>query len=140
MMKLVFSFRKEFDSDKKSIKFIEAVLQDLKKALSIDEETYYGIVISTSEGMNNAIYHGNKCNPEKKACLSIEATKKEIIFIIEDEGLGFSFDDLPDPRIPENLYKDHGRGVFIIRNFMDTVDFIHSGRGTKLIMKKKIKN
>lgn len=95
----------------------------------VKEEFYGEILISITEAVNNAIVHGNKMNPERQVTLTFElAGEKRLRFIIEDEGAGFNYDNLPDPTAPENIEKPHGRGVFLMRNLADSCEFEDQGR------------
>ena len=126
--------KEEYDSEKKSILNVEPLINSLKDKLEIPLEKYYNILIAVSEAVNNAIIHGNKLNKDKKVQIVIEANNEQIDIIIHDEGEGFEPDELNDPRAPENLLKDSGRGVFLIKEFSDKSEFIHSDKGTDVFM------
>jgi serine/threonine-protein kinase RsbW len=126
--------KEEYDSEKKSILNVEPLINSLKDKLEIPLEKYYNILIAVSEAVNNAIIHGNKLNKDKKVQIVIEANNEQIDIIIHDEGEGFEPDELNDPRAPENLLKDSGRGVFLIKELSDKSEFIHSDKGTDVFM------
>ncbi len=126
--------KEEYDSEKKSILNVEPLINSLKDKLEIPLEKYYNILIAVSEAVNNAIIHGNKLNKDKKVQIVIEANNEQIDIIIHDEGEGFEPDELNDPRAPENLLKDSGRGVFLIKELSDKSEFIHSDNGTDVFM------
>ena len=89
--------------------------------------------------MINAIRHGNKSDPNKAASLKISSDGELIEVIVEDEGKGFSLEDLADPTDAQNLLKPSGRGILIIRSFMDEVNLsTREGGGTRLQMIKKL--
>ena len=89
--------------------------------------------------MINAIQHGNKADPTKFATLRITNTGDEIEIIVEDQGIGFKPEKVPDPTDTANLLKPSGRGVLIIRSFMDEVDWTQrEGGGCRLRMVKKL--
>jgi serine/threonine-protein kinase RsbW len=83
--------------------------------------------------MTNAIKHGNKYDPDKKVCLTLE-TKEDryLCFTIKDQGCGFDPETLPDPTSPDFLEEPNGRGVFLIQKLADHVKF--SNNGTTLEM------
>ncbi len=134
-----FHLELQLTSDKEALILIEKKLQDLKSLYSLSDEEFFNLMIAITEGINNAISHGNQYNTEKKVFFSLFADEDEIRVTIHDEGLGFNPDDVPDPRAPENVMKDSGRGIFIIKSLMNEVsyDFTH---GTKLIFKYKFKS
>ena len=89
--------------------------------------------------MINAIQHGNKCDPQKKATLRLSCDGEAIEVVVEDQGKGFKIDEIADPTNVENLLKPSGRGILIIRSFMDEVDLTRTdGGGSRLRMLKKI--
>ena len=94
------------------------------------KEDFYGeILISMTEAVNNAIVHGNKLDPSKQVSVTFDSIgEKRLQFIVEDEGPGFDYDNLPDPTAPENIEKPHGRGVFLMRNLADECRFNDKGR------------
>ena len=85
------------------------------------------------EALQNAIQHGNKCVETKKVFIYVEASPHRFYFVVRDEGEGFDFTNLPDPRSKENLEKVGGRGIFLMRHFMDEVRFVGKGNEIHLI-------
>ena len=112
--------------------FVLKVVNDLK-ALSLSEKEIFNIRLSLNEALINAIKHGNKLNPDLSVAVKIQTQGDYLTIEIKDEGGGFDFNHLPDPTRQENLLKTAGRGVFLIRNLMDRVDFFDQGRGIKMV-------
>ena len=108
---------------------------DVKKEFDIKDDVFYNVMIAVTEAVNNAIIHGNKMKPEKKVNFELKTKGRTIIIIIKDEGEGFDPDNIDDCLKPENLMKDGGRGVFLIKELMDDVDFKTTEKGTTLTMK-----
>lgn len=135
----IYNLDLQLTNDKEALVLIEEKLQKLKTLLSLSDEEFFNLMIAITEGINNAISHGNKYNVDKKVLFSVSANQEEINVTIHDEGVGFNPEDVPDPRAPENVMKDSGRGIFIIKSLMSEVsyDFSH---GTTLIFKYKIKS
>ena len=79
--------------------------------------------------------HGNKEDKEKKVKIKLLKNKKSVRFVIEDEGVGFDYDSLPDPTSPENLDKVKGRGIFLIKNLADKTKFKEGGRVVDMLFK-----
>ena len=96
--------------------------------------------ISISEMVNNAITHGNSSRPEKTVTVKIDIEQETARISIKDQGTGFDPDSVPNPVEKNNLLKQVGRGIFIVRSLMDSVDFYYTGSGTEVILRKKIKN
>ena len=83
-------------------------------------------------------WNGNGIYATKKVHIKFEKTKTEMRITIRDDGGGFNPDDIADPLKPENLYKESGRGIFIVRMLMDKVDFHFTKSGTEVILVKKL--
>ena len=113
------------------------VLQEYK----LSDELAHWIELSISESMINAIQHGNNADPAKEATLKISNNGNSIEIIVEDQGLGFKLDKVADPTDNANLLKPSGRGILIIRSFMDEVDLSQrEGGGCRLRMVKNIRS
>ena len=124
----------EYESTKKSLQHIEPLLNKIKEQIPIHLEKYYKILIAVSEAVNNAIIHGNKLDRNKKVKIDIKANKEKIEILVEDEGTGFDVDSLADPRTPENIMKESGRGVLLIKELSDISKFNKSGNGYSVFM------
>lgn len=118
----------DFPSKGENITIVERLVDELCERYQIQEEHYGNILIALTEAANNAIYHGNQEDPSKKVTLKYNADKDKFHFIIEDDGPGFDFTNIPDPTSPENLEKPNGRGVFLMRHLADEVEFEENGR------------
>jgi serine/threonine-protein kinase RsbW len=118
----------EFESKGENITIVERLIDELCEKYGIQEEHYGNILIALTEAVNNAIYHGNKQDPEKKVIVKYEADQDHFKFIVEDEGPGFDFENVPDPTSPENIEKPNGRGVFLMRHLSDSITFSEEGR------------
>ncbi len=125
---------KTFPSERKSIKLVEPIINDLKQRLNIPEDKFYNILISVTEAINNAIIHGNRCCCTKYVFFNITVKDKIIKIEVIDQGCGFEPENVADPRHPENLFKTGGRGVFLIKELSDNSEFISSESGTKISM------
>lgn len=127
-------------SDKTSLLKLEPILKEVKKKHQIKDDNFYNVMIAVTEAVNNAIVHGNKLSPDKNVSFNIEANENFITITIEDEGEGFDPNKVEDCLKPENLLKDGGRGVFLIKELMDEVTITNTGNGTKIEMKFHHKN
>jgi len=96
----------------------------------------FGVRLALEEAMVNAIKHGNRMEPDKQVYIACELTVDEIKVVIEDQGEGFRLEDVPDPTEDENLENPGGRGIMLIRSFMNGA--IYNERGNRLTMIKKL--
>lgn len=122
-------------SQPQSINIIEKVIDDLKNEYNIHEDSYGNILVAVTEAVNNAIIHGNACDPSKQVKVSYEVDGDRIMFTIIDEGSGFDYYNLPDPTAPENIEKPTGRGVFLMKHLADQVIFSDNGKMVELYFK-----
>lgn len=125
-----------FDSTIDSLARVEQIVESIKEEFTIPEEIYGNILVATSEGMNNAIKHGNLFDSSKTVEFSFDVTEREYIFTISDKGAGFDYNNVPDPTHPDNIEKVDGRGIFIMKSLTDEVEFEREGATVILKFKK----
>jgi len=102
-----------------------------------DEDDALNVGIAVREAVINAIIHGNKRDPARKVDVSLEARVGSIRAQVLDEGAGFDQAATPDPTAGDNLMRSSGRGILVIRAFVDRVDFkFHEGRGMEVTLEK----
>ncbi len=97
------------------------------------------IAMAVREATINAVLHGNRCDPAKRVAVSFDSTAGTLTVAVRDEGQGLDPATLPDPLAPENLLKPSGRGIFLIRTFMDELRFQSTPSGTEVIMIKFVR-
>lgn len=114
-------------SKSESLKATEKFIDQVCEQYQVSEDFYGNILIALTEGVNNAIHHGNRSNPNKFFTFSFKYNEGLLSFTIEDEGPGFDYENLPDPTDPQNIAKPHGRGVFLMRNLCDNIEFFEGG-------------
>lgn len=109
---------------------LEPYIGELKDWVGFDDEESSRIMLTLSEAVNNAIMHGNKENPDKQVVVltTLDQEKKVLTITVEDEGEGFNPDEIPDPLKEENLLKEGGRGVYLIEQYADDLQFSKGGR------------
>ncbi|GAB4376449.1 MAG: hypothetical protein Kow0075_03570 [Salibacteraceae bacterium] len=117
----------QFGSVVQNLARVEDEIDGLLNRGVLTESTYGNVIVAATEATLNAIYHGNQSKPEKLVTVDIRMKGKQLIIRVDDEGSGFNYDELPDPTDPENIEKGHGRGLFIIRNLCDNVEFERNG-------------
>jgi serine/threonine-protein kinase RsbW len=118
----------EIPSLPENIRIVESFIDNAKEKYKIRDDLYGNIMISVTEAVSNAIIHGNKSDAKKMVKLEMIFMKDKIQFLIEDNGEGFDYENLPDPTAPENLTKSGGRGIFIMKNLCDSVEFLDKGK------------
>ena len=107
------------DSTLESVDHAEEIAVGLAKRAGFGEDDLTKIGMAVRESMVNAVVHGNRYNANKKVRFSVSKNSESLTVRIADEGEGFDFEDLPDPCAGENLFRSSGRGIFLIRSFMD---------------------
>lgn len=123
-------------SDFQSIATIEKLIDKVCSNIGVNEESYGNVLIAVTEAVNNAIQHGNKQNGALKIDVSVLDSTKNICFSVKDEGPGFDFNNLPDPTSPDNILKENGRGIFLMKNLADKVEFADEGNKVSLFFSK----
>ncbi len=121
-----------------SVSEVEAAAERLAEQAGIDEEERFRVTMAVREAAVNAVLHGNEYDPTKKITVSLENTGSALVITIADEGKGLNPEAVPDPLAPENLLRGTGRGIFLIRSFMDEVHFRQLHPGTELTLVKKL--
>jgi serine/threonine-protein kinase RsbW len=129
------------DTQVESVNLAEEMCLRVAEAAGFDEDDCYRIGMSVREGVINAFHYGNQERPEKKIYLAVDLTSDKMVIHVLDEGKGFNLGDVPNPLAEENLLSTSGRGIFLMRSFMDEFDVV-AGRtgGAEIIMSKKLPN
>ncbi|MFD1553026.1 ATP-binding protein [Putridiphycobacter roseus] len=110
-----------------NISQVESLIDNVCADLNISEDLYGNILIAVTEAANNAIVHGNAQNADKGVEFIVDRLNNELVFSVTDEGNGFDYDQLPDPTAPENIEKPDGRGIFLMKNLSDKIEFLENG-------------
>ncbi len=125
-----------FESKADNIVVAEKLVDDVCTKFKVDEDYYGNILIALTEAVNNAINHGNRQKTEKKVHIDFFSNGDHSLhFVVKDQGQGFDFAHLPDPTDPANLVKISGRGVFLMRNLADAVEFSDNGATVEMVFK-----
>jgi serine/threonine-protein kinase RsbW len=123
-----------------SIALAEEVGVRIAAAAGFDDDDQYKIGLSVHEGVMNAFQYGNQQRRERKIHLTFELHDDKLVIHVVDQGAGFRLEDVPDPREEENVLEDSGRGVLLMRAFMDEVEVLSSAAGgAELVMAKRYK-
>ncbi len=131
------TFHLTLASNPKEIRIVEDFLININRVAELDDGAMHRLLIAVTEAVNNAILHANNSDATKQVYLVCKLTRRSLTFTVRDEGSGFDPNAIPDPIKEENLMKESGRGVFLIRSLMDGVTFTPTKHGTTVTMKMK---
>lgn len=126
------------ESTLESVNKAEEMADKAASQAGFDEDARGGISMAVREAMINAVMHGNGYSPDKRVKLSFEQSGDNLVITIRDEGQGLDPEQIPDPLAPENLMKQSGRGIFLMRAFMDDVKFRNLEPGTEITLIKRV--
>ncbi len=130
----------EIESDPNNLITVEEFVNYFAKDLGVNDNKMNGLLLSVTEATTNAIIHGNKCDANKKVFINVFVENDKIIIKVKDEGEGFNPENIPDPTEPQNLLKDSGRGVYLMRVYMDDLKYNATPDGMETILVLKLEN
>jgi serine/threonine-protein kinase RsbW len=123
----------ELPSDLGLMNGVLEYLQQRVAKLGVIKLDRSNLFVALDEAFVNAVKHGNKNDPSKLLKITAELSPKEASFTVEDEGEGFDIHEIPDPCDPANLFRSSGRGVLLIYNIMDEVEYNAQGNRVKMV-------
>jgi serine/threonine-protein kinase RsbW len=122
-----------------SVDLAESIVMRIAEASGFSEEDIHKIGMAVREGVINAYNYGNQQDRGKKILLTVELEPHRMVVRVLDEGKGFELHEVPDPLAEENLLRTSGRGLFLMRAFMDDFRVARGPRGgAELVMIKKL--
>lgn len=124
-------------SETKNIRKVSSEILKNVSAYKVDDDRLFDIRLCVEEALRNAIVHGNHSDKKLPVKVAYWREGDDINIEVEDEGSGFDYKRLPDPTENENILKNSGRGVYLIKKLMDRVEF--NERGNKIKMAKRLK-
>lgn len=119
----------------KNVHRVERFLMKMNAVLKINDERFSTLLVAVTEAVNNAITHGNKRNPSKKVFVTCVCERDALVVTVKDEGKGFNPDAVPDPIHEDNLLRESGRGVFLMRQLMESVSYNKNGNEVTMRIK-----
>ena len=122
----------KFHSKANNIRLVEKLVDDVCAEIGVNEEKYGNILIALTEAVNNAIHHGNHLDPSKTPTILCQQKDERLTFFIKDEGIGFDYENLPDPTDPANLEKPDGRGIYLMKHLSDEISFEDNGSSIEM--------
>lgn len=128
-------YKLEIESDPNNLITVEEFVNYFSKDLGLDDDKLNGLLLSVTEATTNAIIHGNKSDQSKHVTINVTANDSTLTITIKDEGSGFDPSGVPDPTHPDNLLKDSGRGLYLMRVYMDELYYNKTENGTETVLK-----
>jgi serine/threonine-protein kinase RsbW len=110
-----------------------AKILGLIQTMDYSEDDLFAIHLAMEESIVNAVKHGNKRDPDKNVIIEYDLSPEKLELWVTDEGRGFDFEHLADPRTDANIYKTNGRGVLLIRSYMDNIEYNQAGNSVHMI-------
>ena len=133
------TLERSLDSTLESVDSAEELAVGVAQRAGFDEDDLMKIGMAVRESMVNAVVHGNRYNAHKKVRLLVTHSPERFTIRIADEGEGYDPANIPDPLAPENLMRTSGRGIFLIRSFMDEFEMHHrEPQGTEVTLVKYV--
>ena len=121
-------------SNPKLIHGVEKFLLKVNKDAHLDEIQFNKVLVSTTEAVNNSIFHGNKSDPRKKVFLTCALSRERMILKVRDSGKGFDPEKIGNPLNNTHLLRVSGRGIFLMKTLMDRVEFHFAKEGTEVTL------
>ena len=131
--RVALSLRSTLESVDQAEQFVSGLARDC----GFDEDERHMIILAAREAAVNAVLHGNANDPSRELTIVLETTAEALSISIADQGRGFDPAAVPDPLAPESVLKPSGRGIFLIRAFMDDVCFRNLDPGTEIVLTKR---
>lgn len=128
------TYEKEIASNPDLLPELEEFIIKLAKKSNLCNDKLNSLVLSFSEAASNSMVHGNKLDKNKKIKITVRVSEEKMTVIIKDEGKGFNINTVPDPTKPENILKDSGRGIHIMRSFLNDLRYNFTPTGTETIL------
>lgn len=122
-------------SERQCISLVEPFVRAIPELQLLGPQRFHNMHVALTEAVNNAIIHAHNCQTDLLVHVDVQVSSTEVILLISDKGGGFNPDMLPDPRLPENLLREGGRGVFLIQHLADVVEFRPANPGMTVMIK-----
>jgi len=129
----------EFTSAFEMLDFVQLVTEHMGQSVGLDDDARHWVSVAIRETVINAIKHGNRNDANKHVFVDLETPQDQsaLTIRVRDEGEGFEPEEVADPLAPENLLKSSGRGIFLIRNFMEDVQLRRAPQGGMIVQMTK---
>lgn len=124
----------EIESDPNNLITVEEFVHYFATEAGLDEEKISNLLLCITEAITNAIIHAHKKDKSKIVKIDVTTDNEEIKIVVKDQGKGFDPSKIPDPTHPDNLLKDSGRGLYLMRIFLKELSYNITPSGTETIM------
>lgn len=128
------NYNVEIESDPNNLITVEEFVNYFCKDINLTDDQLANVLLAVTEATTNAIIHANKCDQSKMVTIDVKVNETKLVVKIKDEGEGFDPADIPDPTEPENLLNESGRGVYLMRVYMDNVEYNLTPSGMEIIL------
>jgi serine/threonine-protein kinase RsbW len=128
-------YKLSIPSSRKNINLVEEFFRTMNDKFHLPEEKLHALLVSVTEAVNNGVIHGNKNDETKYVTLSCSMKGKTLTVKVLDEGDGFKPDQVANPLHEDNLLNTGGRGVFLMKAFMQSVTYNNKGNEVTMVMK-----
>jgi len=129
------NYHLEIKSDANNLIVVEEFFNQVATEIHLPEKRFPELMVALTEAITNAIIHANKKDVTKTVFIDFLVQDKLLTIKVKDEGKGFDPSTLPDPTQPENLFRDSGRGVYLMKIYCDEVSYNITPTGTETILK-----
>jgi len=128
------NYNVEIESNPNNLITVEEFVNYFCKDINLTDDQLANVLLAVTEATTNAIIHANKCDQSKMVTIDVKVNETKLVVKIKDEGEGFDPTDIPDPTEPENLLNESGRGVYLMRVYMDNVEYNLTPSGMEIIL------
>ncbi len=115
---------------------VEGLIDRICASTGVSDDNYGNVLIAVTEAFNNAVVHGNNGDDTKSVHVRVSQNDDELCFVVKDQGPGFDFENVIDPTAPENIEKENGRGIYLMRHLADEVEFDKNGTEVAIYFKR----
>jgi len=128
MKEVIHKLELKIFSDTLQLYLVEEFVKHIFLEYALDNRLFIKVLICVNEATVNSISHGNQYDTNKKITISYEYREQTLFFRIKDQGDGFDFDHIPDPTTKENIMKETGRGIYLLKHLAREITFKEKGR------------
>ena len=115
-----------------NINKVRSFLDEFFNETCLEKNNFNRVLLGISEAVNNSIVHGNGLNIHKNVFLEIKYFNKQLFVVVKDEGRGFDIECINDPTCSDNIRKESGRGIFLLRKMANEVNYYDGGRSVMI--------
>lgn len=133
------TYNRVVSSDPEILPELEEYIIKIAREVNLDDSKINNLALSFSEAISNCMKHGNRFDKSKTVSITVNINDSKLTIVLKDEGKGFDLKAVPDPTKPENILKDSGRGIHIMKNFLDDLRYNFTPTGTEVILELSLR-